>query len=54
MHKVKGVVSTEDGYIGRKGSKLSKLVDILKSKGNKVTTLIIPVTIFWKAEEYHQ
>ncbi len=31
-----------------------KLVEILKSKGYKIATLITSATKFWKAEEYHQ
>jgi peptide methionine sulfoxide reductase msrA/msrB len=31
-----------------------KLVDILKGKGYKVVTRIVPATKFWRAEEYHQ
>jgi peptide methionine sulfoxide reductase msrA/msrB len=31
-----------------------KLVDILKGKGYRVVTRIIPATRFWRAEEYHQ
>ncbi|MCX6258958.1 MAG: bifunctional methionine sulfoxide reductase B/A protein [Bacteroidia bacterium] len=31
-----------------------KLIGILKDKGFKVVTLVLPATKFWKAEEYHQ
>jgi peptide methionine sulfoxide reductase msrA/msrB len=31
-----------------------KLVDILKGKGYRVVTRIVPATKFWRAEEYHQ
>ncbi|MFH2012906.1 MAG: bifunctional methionine sulfoxide reductase B/A protein [Pseudomonadota bacterium] len=31
-----------------------KLIDILKSKGYKVVTKVLPAATFWKAEEYHQ
>jgi len=30
------------------------LIHILKTKGYNVVTKVIPVTTFWKAEEYHQ
>lgn len=30
------------------------LIDILKDKGYKVVTQVIPTSTFWKAEEYHQ
>jgi len=31
-----------------------KLIDILKKKGFKVVTQVVPATMFWKAEDYHQ
>ena len=31
-----------------------KLVNVLKSKGYNIATMITPATKFWKAEEYHQ
>jgi len=31
-----------------------KLIKILKDKGYKVATQLIPATTFWKAEDYHQ
>jgi peptide methionine sulfoxide reductase msrA/msrB len=33
---------------------VNKLIDILKTKGYKVVTKVLPAGIFWKAEEYHQ
>lgn len=30
------------------------LIDILKAKGFKIVTKLIPVAEFWKAEDYHQ
>lgn len=32
----------------------NKLIDILKNKGYKVVTKVIPASTFWKAEDYHQ
>ena len=31
-----------------------RLIDILKKKGYHIVTNVLPVSIFWKAEEYHQ
>jgi len=31
-----------------------KLIDILKTKGYKIATKVLPAGTFWKAEEYHQ
>jgi len=31
-----------------------KLIDILKTKGYKVLTKVLPAGTFWKAEDYHQ
>jgi peptide methionine sulfoxide reductase msrA/msrB len=31
-----------------------KLIKILKDKGYKVVTQLVPATTFWKAEDYHQ
>jgi peptide methionine sulfoxide reductase msrA/msrB len=31
-----------------------KLIDILKTKGYKIVTKVLPADTFWKAEEYHQ
>ncbi|MDM8517343.1 bifunctional methionine sulfoxide reductase B/A protein [Desulfobacterales bacterium HSG16] len=31
-----------------------KLIDILKNKGYKVVTKVLPTATFWKAEDYHQ
>ena len=31
-----------------------KLINILKEKGYKVATRVVPATKFWKAEDYHQ
>ena len=31
-----------------------ELIEILKGKGFDVVTRILPVSIFWKAEDYHQ
>lgn len=31
-----------------------QLIKFLESQGNKIATKILPVTIFWRAEEYHQ
>lgn len=31
-----------------------ELIDILSSKGYKIATKVLPVSTFWKAEEYHQ
>ena len=33
---------------------IHKLIDILKGKGYKVATKVLPVSAFWEAEEYHQ
>lgn len=33
---------------------VKKLIKILKDKGHKVATEILPTANFWKAEEYHQ
>ncbi|WP_108823228.1 bifunctional methionine sulfoxide reductase B/A protein [Dysgonomonas sp. Marseille-P4361] len=32
----------------------AKYIDILEVKGYKVATLLKPVSVFWKAEDYHQ
>jgi len=32
----------------------NELIDILSSKGYKIATKVLPVSTFWKAEEYHQ
>jgi len=33
---------------------IHKLIDILKAKGYKIVTKVLPANSFWKAEEYHQ
>ena len=33
---------------------IKKLIKILKGKGYKVVTQLLPAGLFWKAEEYHQ
>lgn len=33
---------------------IHKLIDILKTKGYKVVTKVLPAGTFWKAEDYHQ
>ncbi len=33
---------------------VQKLINILKTKGNKIVTKVLPAQTFWKAEEYHQ
>ena len=33
---------------------IKKLIDILKNKGYKIVTKVLPDDTFWKAEEYHQ
>jgi len=33
---------------------IHKLIDILKTKGYKIVTKVLPSCTFWKAEEYHQ
>ena len=35
-------------------STAEKLIEILKTKGYKVVTKVLPAATFWKAEEYHQ
>ena len=33
---------------------ITKLINILKTKGYEIVTKIIPATTFWDAEDYHQ
>jgi len=33
---------------------IHRLIHILKAKGYKIATKVIPVSTFWKAEDYHQ
>ena len=31
-----------------------KLINILKAKGYQVVTRVLPMAVFWPAEDYHQ
>lgn len=33
---------------------VQKIISALQATGHEVSTLILPVSVFWKAEEYHQ
>lgn len=41
-------------YDAQQKKSLEKLIQLLENKQYKIATKVLPVKIFWKAEEYHQ